>query len=70
MFDYGKFIIDNLKSGFENGSFTAEQVNIFAVNYKLKALITDEQFNEIIEFVKPVEEVTEEVIEEVESEEF
>ena len=56
MFDYEKFIIDNLKSGFENGSFSAEQVNIFAVNYNLKALITDEQFNEIVEFVSPAEE--------------
>lgn len=53
MFDYGKFVIDNLKSGFENGSFSAEQVNIFAVNYKLKGLITDEQFNEVVEFVSP-----------------
>ena len=56
MFDYGKFIIDNLKSGFKNGSFSAEQVNIFAMNYKLKGLITDEQFNKIVEFVSPVEE--------------
>lgn len=56
MFDYGKFIIDNLKSGFTNGSFSAEQVNIFAVNYKLKGLLTDEQFNEIVEFVSPAEE--------------
>ena len=64
MFDYGKFIIDNLKSGFINGSFSAEQVNIFAMNYKLKGLITDEQFNEIVEFVSPEEEA-----EAVESEE-
>lgn len=56
MFDYGKFIIDNLTKGFDNGSFSAEQVNIFAMNYKLKGLITDEQFNEIVEFVSPVEE--------------
>lgn len=64
MFDWGKFIIDNLKKGFANGSFSAEQVNIFAVNYKLKGLISDEQFNEIVEFVSPAEEA-----EAVESEE-
>lgn len=56
MFNQSKFIIDNLTNGFENGSFSAEQVNIFAMNYKLKGLITDEQFNEIVEFVRPVEE--------------
>ena len=56
MFDYGKFIIDNLKIGFANGSFSAEQVNIFAMNHKLKGLLTDEQFNEIVEFVSPAEE--------------
>ena len=56
MFDWGNFIIDNLTNGFANGSFSAEQVNIFAMNYKLKGLISDEQFNEIVEFVSPVEE--------------
>lgn len=56
MFNQSKFIIDNLTNGFANGSFSAEQVNIFAINYKLKGLITDEQFNEIVEFVSPAEE--------------
>ena len=56
MFNWGKFIIDNLTNGYANGSFSAEQVNIFAMNYKLKGLITDEQFNEIVEFVSPEEE--------------
>lgn len=56
MFNQSKFIIDNLTNGYANGSFSAEQVNIFAMNYKLKGLITDEQFNEIVEFVSPAEE--------------
>ena len=56
MFNQSKFIIDNLTNGFANGSFSAEQVNIFAMNYKLKGLISDEQFNEIVEFVSPAEE--------------
>ena len=56
MFNQSKFIIENLTKGFENGSFSAEQVNIFAMNYKLKGLISDEQFNEIVEFVSPAEE--------------
>ena len=56
MFNQSKFIIDNLTKGFDNGSFSAEQVNIFAMNYKLKGLITDEQFNDIVEFVSPTEE--------------
>ena len=64
MFNQSKFIIDNLTNGFANGSFSAEQVNIFAMNYKLNGLNSDEQFNEIVEFVSPVEEA-----EAVESEE-
>ena len=64
MFNQSKFIIENLTKGFDNGSFSAEQVNIFAMNYKLKGLISDEQFNEIVEFVSPAEET-----ETVESEE-
>ena len=56
MFNQSKFIIDNLTKGFANGSFSTEQVNIFAMNYKLKGLISDEQFNAIVEFVSPAEE--------------
>lgn len=68
MFNQSKFIIDNLTNGFANGSFSAEQVNIFAINYKLKGLIADEQFNEIVEFVSPAEE-TETVESEVSADE-
>ena len=56
MFNQSKFIIDNLKNGYANGSFSAEQVNIFALNYTIKGIITDSQFAEIVEFVNPSEE--------------
>lgn len=49
MFNQSKFIIDNLTNGFANGSFSAEQVNIFAMNYKLKGLITDEIYDEAVD---------------------
>lgn len=41
------FVKENLIGGFENGSFTREQVNIFAANYLLKAIITEADFNDI-----------------------
>lgn len=56
MFNYSQFIIENLKNGFEKDSFSSEQVNIWALNYKIKGLVTDEQFNEIVEFVNSSEE--------------
>lgn len=61
MFDLAKFIKDNLTSGFSNGSFTQEQVNIFALNYLMKGQITQEDFDEIQEFLNPQEQ-EEEVI--------
>ena len=33
MFDMAAFIKDNLINGYQNGSFTREQVNIYALNY-------------------------------------
>lgn len=56
MFNYGEFVIENLKNGLAKDSFSSEQVNIWALNYKIKGIITDEQFNEIVEFVNPSEE--------------
>lgn len=55
MFDIGKFITDNLKSGYSNGSFTKEQVNIFALNYLLKGQISQDEFDEIQLHLNPIE---------------
>lgn len=55
-FDLAKFIRDNLTSGYDNGSFTKEQVNIFAVNYLMKGQISQEDFDYIQEYMSPKEE--------------
>lgn len=62
MFDLAKFIVDNLTAGYANGSFTQEQVNIFAVNYLLKGQITQADFDYIQNFMNPKEEEPEEQI--------
>lgn len=41
------FIRDNLISGFQNGSFTFEQVNIYSFNYLEKGTITQADFDMI-----------------------
>ena len=60
MFDFAQFIINNLKSGYDNGSFSFEQVNIFALNYLMKGQITQDDFDEIQLHLNPI---TEEIIE-------
>ena len=60
IFDLGKFIKNNLMRGYSNGSFTKEQVNIFALNYLMKGPIEKTDFDEIQEFMNPtVEEIIE-----------
>ena len=39
IFNLREFIKNNLTSGYSNGSFTKEQVNIFALNYLMKGQI-------------------------------
>lgn len=55
-FDLAKFIKDNLTSGFDNKSFTQEQVNIFVLNYLLKGQISQADFDYIQEYMNPAEE--------------
>lgn len=59
MFDIAEFIKTNLKSGYDNGSFSLEQVNIFALNYLMKGQISQSDFEEIQLHLNPVEEITE-----------
>lgn len=40
IFNLAEFIVNNLTSGYSNGSFTQEQVNIFAINYLMKGQIS------------------------------
>lgn len=46
---------NNLISGYHNGSFTKEQVTIFAMNYLNKAQITNDDFKAINEVLYPSE---------------
>ena len=55
MFDMAEFVKENLIRGYWDRSFTEAQVNIFAMNYLLKAIITQEDFDEIMEGIKPKE---------------
>ena len=55
MFDMRGFLKDNLVNGYWNGSFTREQVNIFAMNYVMRAMLTQEDFQEIQERIAETE---------------
>lgn len=55
MFNMAEFLKTNLINGYWNGSFNETQINIFAMNYLLKGLITQEVFAEILEGIKPLE---------------
>lgn len=53
-FNIADFLKTNLKSGYDNGSFTLEQVNIFALNYLMKGQITQADFDEIQLHLNPI----------------
>lgn len=53
MFDLTVFVKTNLIKGCRNGSFTAEQVNIFAANYLLKGVFTEADVIEVSEAIWP-----------------
>lgn len=59
-FDFSKFIVNNLKSGYSNGTWNAEQVSIFSMNYLMKGQISEAQFTELQEFMNPPEDIVEE----------
>jgi len=53
MFNLKDFVKTNLINGFANGSFTLEQVNIFASNYLLKGVLTESDVVELSEAMNP-----------------
>ena len=59
-FNIADFLKNNLKSGYDNGSFSLEQVNVFALNYLMKGQISQDDFDEIQLHLNPI---TEEIIE-------
>lgn len=60
IFNLAEFIKNNLTSGYSNGSFTQEQVNIFAINYLMKGQIAQSDFDYIQACMNPIEEEIEE----------
>ena len=54
-FNFAEFIKNNLISGYNNGVFAIEQVNIYAMNYLMKGQISQEDFDEIQNVLYPSE---------------
>lgn len=50
-----KFLTETLISGYQNGSFTAEQVVIFGMNYLNRGQIAQDDFDEIMLVLYPHE---------------
>jgi len=59
VFNQAEFIKNNLIGGFKNGTWNEFQVNIFAMNYLLRGVITQEDFDEIMLSMNPPEEIVE-----------
>lgn len=60
MFDMTEFLKSNLVRGYWDGSFTETQVNIFSMNYLMKGWFVQSDVDEVLEGIKPKEEIEEE----------
>lgn len=47
-FDMREFVLKNLYGGYCNGSFTYQQVSIFATNYSIKGIISQEDVADLM----------------------
>jgi translation elongation factor EF-Tu-like GTPase len=67
-FDMREFVLKNLYDGYRNGSFTYQQVSIFATNFAIKGIISQEDVIELMAkidaYIEEQEKKTEEVVEE------
>lgn len=54
-FDFADFVKRNLIGGWENGSFTAEQVNIYAAAYMVRGVFTEADVVEVSEAITQIE---------------
>ena len=55
--NFTQFIKDNLVGGYQSGTWSEFQVNIFAMNYLMRGNITQEDFDEIQSALYPEKEV-------------
>lgn len=54
--NFAQFIKDNLIGGYQSGTWTEFQVNIFAMNYLMRGNITQEDFDGIQLALYPADE--------------
>lgn len=47
-FDMREFVLKNLYDGYCNGSFTYQQVSIFATNYSIKGIFSQEDVADLM----------------------
>lgn len=67
MFNMSEFVTENLIKAYKEESFTEAQVNIFAANYLSRGLITQDDFQKIMNVLAGIEEVESEVETETET---
>jgi hypothetical protein len=67
-FDMREFVLKNLYNGYCNGSFTYQQVSIFATNFVIKGIISQEDVADLMAkidaYIEEQKQNTEEVVEE------
>lgn len=56
MFNFNDFIVENLTKGYANNSFSEQQINIFAMNYLTRGLLTQESFDFILSEIERIKE--------------
>ena len=64
-FDMREFVLKNLYDGYCNGSFSYQQVSIFATNYALKGIISQD---DVVELMAKIDAYIEEQKKETEEE--
>ena len=54
MFDLEEFLKTNLIEAYRTNSFNEVQINIFATNYLMKGVLSQEGFNEILQAIENI----------------
>lgn len=54
MFDFEYFLKNNLIEAYITKSFNEVQINIFAINYLMKGMLSQEVFNEVMQEIENI----------------
>ena len=54
MFDLEEFLKTNLIEAYRTSSFNEVQINIFATNYLMKGVLSQDGFNEILQAIENI----------------